>query len=51
MVRRENNAYAKNAYAQQRVLWYFPNWPIAYDLPNRSRGRTYELNTKVERAD
>ena len=24
---------------------------LAYDLPNRSRGRIYELNAKVERAD
>ena len=24
---------------------------LAYDLPNRSSGRIYELNAKVERAD
>ena len=24
---------------------------LAYNLPNRSSGRIYELNTKVERAD
>ena len=24
---------------------------LAYDLPHKSRGRIYELNAKVERAD
>ena len=24
---------------------------LAYDLPHRSRGRIYEVNAKVERAD
>ena len=41
-----------------RLLWANLCWrhclhfcSLAYDLPNRSSGRIYELNAKVERAD
>ena len=50
MVPRENkdNAYAKFGGEKQRVLWYFPNWPIQEREEDNHgvKGACFELITE-----